>query len=570
MARKGPVYLSVTSSADLKALDATNQKLRNLAKTAKTTGSGFSGFGKALAGIGSVAGLIGIGTKALTEAQDAFKVSAATAQILKNTGLAASVSADQIGNLAMQISNLTGIDDENIQAASNLFLSIKGLIPAGKDAQSTLQGLTQVATDLGAKLGKDPVAGARILAKALADPTKAQRLFLGALIPMDKALADQVKALTKAGDAASARQLILDHAAASTSGMAAAVADPMTKLSTNLNNLFETIGTPLLNALTQITPELTNLMNVGAPIFETIANAVANTITFITKFKDEILIATAVIGISVIALNAGKIGYFLFATGVDAAAVAQRVFNAVMNANPLAKVVMVLSLLIAAFAVLWKRSMTFRKIVAAAFEVVGKVAANMVSGILKGFALIIRGIRWIAEKYLTVVGFMVKAAAKIFGWVPGLGKVLKTAAAGFDAFRSSVLDGLDGAADTLTGWGDSLYATIDNAAQAVGTNIRKSTKQTKAAVKNDLKDIGKLTVPTPQMSGVGSKAKPTTAMNRPAVGNQAFTVAGSGGGLSLSVTVNGSVIQERDIARTIRDELLQFARRQGASPAFGV
>jgi hypothetical protein len=30
------------------------------------------------------------------------------------------------------------------------------------------------------------------------------------------------------------------------------------------------------------------------------------------------------------------------------------------------------------------------------------------------------------------------------------------------------------------------------------------------------------------------------------------------------------VVQERDIARTIRDELLQFARRQGVSLNLGV
>lgn len=67
-------------------------------------------------------------------------------------------------------------------------------------------------------------------------------------------------------------------------------------------------------------------------------------------------------------------------------------------------------------------------------------------------------------------------------------------------------------------------------------------------------------------------AKPKTARVRPttAGGSQSFTVAGSGGGVSLSVTVNGSIMQERDVARTIRDELLQFARRQGVNLSLGV
>lgn len=67
-------------------------------------------------------------------------------------------------------------------------------------------------------------------------------------------------------------------------------------------------------------------------------------------------------------------------------------------------------------------------------------------------------------------------------------------------------------------------------------------------------------------------ARPKTATSRPTVGmgSQSFTVAGSGGGISLSVTVNGSIMQERDVARTIRDELLQFGRRQGVNLALGV
>lgn len=67
-------------------------------------------------------------------------------------------------------------------------------------------------------------------------------------------------------------------------------------------------------------------------------------------------------------------------------------------------------------------------------------------------------------------------------------------------------------------------------------------------------------------------ARPKTATARPTtgMGNQSFTVAGSGGGVSLSVTVNGSIMQERDVARTIRDELLQFGRRQGVALNLGV
>jgi hypothetical protein len=49
-----------------------------------------------------------------------------------------------------------------------------------------------------------------------------------------------------------------------------------------------------------------------------------------------------------------------------------------------------------------------------------------------------------------------------------------------------------------------------------------------------------------------------------------FTVAGSNGGLALHVTINGTVIQEKDVARSIRDELKLLGQRRGVNVALGV
>ncbi|NDD53240.1 hypothetical protein EBZ39_05100, partial [bacterium] len=218
--RKGPVFLSVTSSANLAALDATNKKLREVGRQAQNTSSGFSSFTKGLAKIGSTTAIIGLGVNAIKEATEAFKTTAMTEQLLKNTGLAASVTSKQIGDLAMQISNLTGIDDEQVQAASNVLLGFKGLVPAGAQAQSTLANLTQVATDLGVKLGKDPAAGAKILGKALMDPAKGVAALYRAGIPLDAQLTERIKNMAKAGQVEQARALILQNVATSTKGLA--------------------------------------------------------------------------------------------------------------------------------------------------------------------------------------------------------------------------------------------------------------------------------------------------------------------------------------------------------------
>ena len=506
--RKGPVYLSVTSSADLKALDATNQKLRQLGKTSKNSSSGFKSFGKALGAIGGAAAIVGVATKAVKEATEAFKVTATTETILRNTGLAASVSAKQVSDLAMQISNLTGIDDEQVQAASNVLLGIKGLVPAGKDASSTLANLTQVSADLGVKIGKDPVGGAKLLAKALADPAKAVGALYRAGIPLDKQLAERVKNLAKSGQLEQARALVLQQVQSSTKGLAAAVADPMTRLQTMFNNLLESIGLPILEALTPIIGSLQPVIEALTPVLAVLGKAwgiivkqVADAlIPYLPLFAD-LLAALVPILVDVLKVVLPLLPLFL-------------------------GLVPVITLVAKVLAAVLKPALF-----------VIQVALTATTGIVAGF---------------------LKVLAKGLGWVPGLGKALNTAA--------------DAAADTASQLSKvSLSSTTSEVSDGLATqaanyksaamDLNLGAKNANAAAKAVGSATGKKT----------AKVKPKTATTaRAKTGDQSFTVAGSGGGLSLAVTVNGSVVQERDIARTIRDELVQFARRQGVTPNFGV
>lgn len=505
--RKGPVYLSVTSSADLQALDKTNQKLRNLGKTAKSSSSGFKSFGKGLAAIGGISAAIGIGVKAVKEATEAFKTTAMTEQILKNTGLAASVSSKQIGDLAMQISNLTGIDDEQVQAASNVLLGFQGLIPAGKNASSTLANLTQVATDLGARLGKDSASGAKLLGKALIDPAKGVQQLYRAGLPLDKQLADRVKALAKAGQAEQARALLLQNISSQTQGVAAAVADPMTRLQTMFNNLLETLGTPILDALTPVVAALGPLMSELAPIFAEVGQLAAIIVTALANGLKPILPVITNLIKSLIPSFASLADYI----GALLPLIVILTPNIVFLIDMLGKVL--------------------------------PMAIKMTAGAVR----------------ILVIG--ITQLLKLMASLPAVGPFAKWHDAFVDAANAaqSTVDQLDRVANT-----DYSKLTDGLATQAVDY------KAAAAALASGAKSANSAASAVGSAAG-RSKAKPKTATTaRASVGDQSFTVAGSGGGLSLAVTVNGSVVQERDIARTIRDELLQFARRQGVSPNFGV
>jgi hypothetical protein len=505
--RKGPVFLSVTSSANLSALDATAKKLREVGRSSAATNKGLSGFGKSLAKVASVSAVIGIGVKAINEATEAFKTTALTEQLLKNTGLAASVSSKQIGDLAMQISNLTGIDDEQVQAASNVLLGFRDLVPAGKNAQSTLANLTQVATDLGVKMGKDPAAAAKMLGKALTDPAKGVALLYRAGIPLDKQLSDRIKLLAKSGQAEQARALLLQNVASGTKGLAAAVADPMTRLQTMMNNLLESVGLPLLEALMPVFAALQPVIEALSPtlavlgrglgvIIKQIADAL---IPYLPLFAD-LLAALVPIVVDVLKVVTPLLPLFL-------------------------GLVPVITLVAKALGVLLKPAL---------FVIQGALLA--VTGIIAGF---------------------LKVLSLALGWVPGLGSALKTAAnAAGDAATQLMKVSL---ASTDSQMSDGLATQAVNYKDAAAA-LAAGAKSANTAAGAMSKSVG------------GKKVKPKTATTprSRAMGDQSFTVAGTGGGLALSVTVNGSVVQERDIARTIRDELLQFARRQGANPQFGV
>jgi hypothetical protein len=93
-----------------------------------------SGMAKGLAGLGGIlAGAFAVEKgvtffkDAIGEANEARKVGAQTAAVLRSTGGAANVTAKQMGALATAISNKTGIDDEAIQSGANLLLTFKNI-----------------------------------------------------------------------------------------------------------------------------------------------------------------------------------------------------------------------------------------------------------------------------------------------------------------------------------------------------------------------------------------------------------------------------------------------------------
>lgn len=99
-----------------------------------------------------------------------------------------------------------------------------------------------------------------------------------------------------------------------------------------------------------------------------------------------------------------------------------------------------IALLAAGLIYAYTQSETFRRIVDGAFRGVAAAA-----GFMKDVAL--TSIQFLVDKFLAAAEWIVKAAAKAFGWLPGVGDDLKRASRAVEAFRNDVVGKLNSIPD---------------------------------------------------------------------------------------------------------------------------
>lgn len=185
---------------------------------------------------------------ALAEAEEAQRIGRVTATIVKSTGGAANVSAKQIGALTEHLSNLTGIDDEVIQAGTNVMLTFRKVRNEAGKGNKIFDRSQQAALDLSAVLGTDLTSANLQLGKALNDPVKGMTALRRSGISFTEQQIDQVKAMVKSNDVLGAQRLILDEVQKEVGGAAEANASATQRMTTAWKNFQEDIGKLILPA----------------------------------------------------------------------------------------------------------------------------------------------------------------------------------------------------------------------------------------------------------------------------------------------------------------------------------
>jgi hypothetical protein len=259
----------------------------------------FSSSLKGLAGsiVGIFAGLqvASFLKESIDEAREAAKVGRQTEAVLKSTGGAAQITADQVGELATRLSNLSAVDDEVIQSGENVlltFTAVRNQVGKGNDI---FNQATAAALDMSAALGQDMQSSVIQLGKALNDPIKGITALSRVGVSFTTQQKEQIAAMVESGNVMGAQKIILKELSTEFGGAAAAAADPAQKAVIAWGNFKEMIGGFILPIIGKLADFFSNVLlpviqGKVIPFVQMLGRA------FVEAFKGEGITSTGVVG----------------------------------------------------------------------------------------------------------------------------------------------------------------------------------------------------------------------------------------------------------------------------------
>lgn len=234
------------ASRGLLALDSAGKvahgTIAGFADRLGAAGAGLAALGPVGLGVAAAFGLIGLSVgKGLTEFSQAEEASLQLQAVLKATGYAAGLTADQIDEMADAIEGSTMQTAETAKAAAAVLLTFKSV-----QGDQFRQALT-LSADLAATFGGDMRSAATQLGKALEDPIEGITALKRVGISFTVSQKELIKGFLDTGEAAKAQQVILDNLAGqpggSAAGGASGLAGSFKRAADEIGNFFEKLVT---------------------------------------------------------------------------------------------------------------------------------------------------------------------------------------------------------------------------------------------------------------------------------------------------------------------------------------
>lgn len=205
----------------------------------------------------------GFAQDAFAEAREAAKIGRLTDAVIKSTGKAAKVSSAQVGALADKLGELSGVDDDAVQAGTNLLLTFTKVRNETGKGNDIFNQAAAAALDMSAAMNNGTVTAESYrgtilqIGKALNDPVRGMNALRRAGVTFDEQQKKQIKTLVEQGKTAEAQKIILKELAKEFGGAAAAATDDAQKASVAWANFKERIGTLVLPIIGKLAKSFT-------------------------------------------------------------------------------------------------------------------------------------------------------------------------------------------------------------------------------------------------------------------------------------------------------------------------
>ena len=541
----------------------------------------------AVAGLGALA----VGAAyCFSQFEESNKVAAQTDAVLKSTGGAANVTAQQVSDLATAISNKSSIDDEAIQSGENMLLTFKNIrneAGAGNDIfNQAAMATTDMAAGMAAASGGavDMKSASIQLGKALNDPVAGITALTRVGVTFTEQQKAQITKLTESGKTLQAQKIILAEVNSEFAGSAEAGKTASAMMSVQFGNLAEAIGGVLA-------PAINAVLGVIIAFFTFLAKYPALLVTVAAAFG---AIAVAMIANSVAASLAAEEGivfaavtaYNTAVTLAHAAALgvvtaAQWLWNAALTANPIGLIIVAIAAVIAIIVILVKHfhladniMNVLKKTVDVVWGFIKAYVGLVVKLVIGYMKLWIAAIGLVVRVVMALVGVVSRAFQNVYGtisqWLGKAGNFIRNTWDGIVRFFAGI-------GGKLARAGKGMWDFLWNGFKAVINLVIGGWNQLIHLI-DALQIHIHLNPPGPgsidfDWSGLGIPPIPTLAKGGQVMRTglalvhegERFSGIGNGDwGSTTNVYVAGSVISEHDLAETVQKALLRSKRRSGA------
>jgi hypothetical protein len=267
-------------TAEMKAAQA------QTTSSANTMGSGFSKFGglaqTAMLGAGvAVAAFAASSVKAFVESE---KVMAQTEAVLKSTGGAANVTKEQVLGLADRLRDLSGADNDAIQASENLLLTFRDIRNEAGQGNDIFNQTERAILDMATAMNSGAVPSMEALhnttiqvGKALNDPIQGMTALRRVGVSFTESQVKMITSLQESGDLMGAQKIVLQELQKEFGGAAEAAGDTFAGqlglLSSKFGDVQEQVGEAIIPLLIEFLHWTLEIVEALGPLLELIAKA---------------------------------------------------------------------------------------------------------------------------------------------------------------------------------------------------------------------------------------------------------------------------------------------------------